>query len=274
MAHMAEILEELARLTGRHPEALAHIMRTLRTAGHVQTGRRGVTSQVEAKTAANLLIACLSGVQPADTPRAVEVFTGLRPLRKGGFGQGFSVLNYIAKADTLGQALEELLLLGTRLKVEVAVMLAQLFDKIPIEQAFDLRFFEIELLLQRQPAPYVKLTLECVNEHGLYSHQFSQEWICDSSKLMAGYYKRESAARTDLKVQNSISHRSIFRLADLLATDSTKETSDETARTAGEACPEGRGHAADAAEGGTGKPRSIGWRESGLRLGQRRDPVT
>ncbi|MBB3018609.1 hypothetical protein FHR70_001663 [Microvirga lupini] len=270
MAQMTEILEELSRLTGRHPEAMNHVMRTLRTSGHVETGRRGVTSNVSAKSATSLLIACLSGVQPADTPRAVEVFTGLRPLRKGGFGQGIAALELIAKADTFGQALQELLWLGPHLKREAMTLLALIFDKVPADQLLDLRFFEIELLLQRQPAPYAKLSLEAVNENGVYTHCFSQEWICDSSKLMSGFYAPEMKAQTDLKTQTSISHRSIFRIGDLLAADSTEEQShDEVARTEGKAVEEDRRHAAAAAHGRERKPGSQHHRGVNIRLPQR-----
>jgi hypothetical protein len=268
MAQMHELLEELARITGRHPETLTHNMRLLRTAGHVQAGRRGVLSQVEAKSAANLLIGCMSGVQPADTPRAVEVFSGLRPLRKGGFKQGFPTLGFVAKADTFGQALEQLLLLGPRLKREALVLLTVLFDRVPTEQLLDLRFFEIELLLQRQPAPYAKLTLEAVNEQGLYTHCFSQEWVTDSAKFMSGFYKPEMAAQTDLRTQTSITHRSIFRIGDLLAADSTEEQTDEASRIERKAGLQGQRHAGTTDQGGSREPRSYGYGESGLRLPQ------
>jgi hypothetical protein len=267
---MLELLEELARLTGRHPEALNHVMQTLRTAGHVQAGRRGVISHVEAKSAASLLIACMSGAQPSDTPRAVEVYSGLRPRRKTGFGYGFPSMEFVAKADTFGQALETLLLLGPRLKREAMALLLLLFDVVPPEQLLSLEFFEVEITLQK-PVPYARMTLRAANEQGFYTDTLEQEWTVDSDRLTAGYYAPEIKARSDMRTETSINHKAIFRLGDLLAADRTKEHDDEEAsRVERTPQPEGRGHAGADHEGGERKPGgSYGYRESGLRLTQR-----
>jgi hypothetical protein len=140
MAQMPELLEELARLSGRNPETLNHIMRTLRTAGHIQAGRRGMVNHVDAASAASLLIACLADVRPAETPRAVEVYSGLKPRSKGGFGKSFPTLDFVAKSDTFGQAIESLLLLAPRFKQEALTILLALFDEVPPEDLLSLEF--------------------------------------------------------------------------------------------------------------------------------------
>jgi hypothetical protein len=278
MALMAEILDELSRLTDRQPEALAHLMRTLRTANLVETGRRGVTSQVTAKSAANLLIACLSGVQPVEAPRLVEVISGLRPLRRGGIGRGyFPTLELASHCETFGAALTLLLEQAPCCKVQASACLLLMFGKIDPSQMIkgdiDL-LFSLEIMVQRRPAPYACMTLRSPNGVGIEVTDFTVEWTVNSEKLMSGYYAPELKAQRGLRTQTSITHREIFRFGDLLAADSTEEKTHETARVEREAVEEDRGHAADPAEGGTGKPRSIGYGESGLRLSQSRDPVS
>jgi hypothetical protein len=225
-----------------------------------------MVNHVDAASAASLLIACLADVRPAETPRAVEVYSGLKPRNKGGFGKSFPTLDFVAKSDTFGQAIESLLLLAPRFKQEALTILLALFDEVPPEDLLSLEFFELTITLQR-PVPYVRMTVSAINDSGLCSHKFSQEWTVDSEKLRAGYYKPESRARTDLRTESTITHKTIFRLGDLLAADSTKEHDDEEAsRTAGSAQPESRADATAARQGGSREPRSYGYRDSGLRL--------
>jgi hypothetical protein len=269
MTQMPVLLEELAHLDGRPVETLTHIMRTLRASGQVETGRRGLRSHVSSKSAANLLLALMSGAQPADTPKAVAAYGSLKPMRCSLPHKAcFRSIQEVAEAETLTGALVVLIERAPALKRAATTLLAMAYNNLGpedlTERSIDL-LFSVELTISR-PAPNATLTLRSPNDLGLEVTEFEHQWVMDAKLMQQGFYADQFKAATDLRTQTTITHRSIFRIGDLLAADSTEEHDDETTRIEGEASPESRGDAGDARQGGSGKPRSIGYRESGLRL--------
>lgn len=218
MSRLPAFLRALAAVDGRPVENLELIARSLRLAGALPPSRRGVGSTpVDCSQAAKLLLAAMSGEPPSGCARAVEVYGSLKRKHRGGFGNAFPSLHVVAKAETFGEAMERLFEHSLKLRAEAVLGLMLLFDKVPPETLLDLDLFTVEVTLQR-PVPHASITLRAVDERGLYHTEFTAEWIADASLLSEGFYGREAApARADRRTSTTITHRTVFRLGDVLA---------------------------------------------------------
>ena len=85
MARLSTVLDHLARLDG-HPRATweVYARELSETTGHLLPTRRGMGAlPATAFDVANVLIANLATDSPAATPRAVDVYRGLKPRPLG-----------------------------------------------------------------------------------------------------------------------------------------------------------------------------------------------
>lgn len=229
MTRLPPFLHALAATTGVPFETLQVTARKLRDTGYLPASKRGVGAEhVGPASAANLLLATMVDCGPTEAVRALEVYRGLRPKRRGGFGQGFLPLHAVAEAPTFGEALTKLIEVGPRLKLEAMAVLSVLFDRMPLDQLLSLEFFTLEISVSK-PVPFASMRLTALNEVGLPKTQWSNEWLVDSQRFMAGGYAPEmQAARADRRTETTITHKTIFKLADLIAAPDDTDDTDDT----------------------------------------------
>jgi hypothetical protein len=248
-----------------------YLVRHLRKADLLPATKRGFgASEMTAEGAVNLLLAVMTGAPPSDAASAVEVYRSLRPMRCSLPHKAvFHAIGQAVEAPTFGEALAVLVERAPALKRAATTMLALAYGKLPPEQltegSLDL-LFSLELTISR-PVPHARLTLRSPNDLGFEVIEFEHQWVMDVNLMNADFYAEQFKEQRDMRTETTINHKVLFRLGDLLRADDTEEQDDaETSRVERDPQPEGGGDAEPAAEGGTGKPRSIGWRESGLRL--------
>jgi len=218
MCRLPAFLRTLAACDGRRVETLVETARCLREAGYLPPSKRGVgATPVDDIQAANLLIACMTCDQPSAAPRALEVYRGLKNKFRGGFGKGLPSLELVARCETFGQAMSTLIAVAPNLKAEAIRVLATLYDIHSPERLLALDAVVIEVTVSR-PVPHAQLSLKIANEVGIPTEMFSAEWVLDSERLIGGGYGPElQAGQADRRTTTTITHRTIFKLADLIA---------------------------------------------------------
>jgi hypothetical protein len=227
MTRMPPFLAELSRSMGTPVESLEVTARRLREAGFVPPSKRGLGAEhVDARSAAALLLAAMTDAGPAGAVRTLEVYRGLKAKRRGGFGRGFPSLQAVADAPTFGEAISTLIAVAPKLRAEAVQFLMLAFDTVPPEQVLDLQAFELTITVSK-PVPFARMQLTVVNAHGLHQTTWSCEWILDGERLMAnGYSPEMQAARADRRTETTVTHKTIFKLSDLLI-EASDEPDDE-----------------------------------------------
>jgi hypothetical protein len=119
MATLSELVEAVAEVEGMDPSTVALFARTVREAGLIRTGGRGLSAaQMSCVDAANLLIAVNASLSVRDAPNTVATFRVLKAKCRSDFHLELPRLRrdkfgWITLRDaSFGQALEQLLEAG------------------------------------------------------------------------------------------------------------------------------------------------------------------
>jgi hypothetical protein len=159
MATLSELVETLAEVEGIDPAAVAVIARSVREAGLITTGGRGLSAaRMTYSDAANLMIAVNAAPTAREAPQTVHSYRNLqawdRPLAYKG---------QIPKRPTflgrLGDALEQLVQCAAIGKLP-EIFLKTSLDKLLVEE-FSKANVEVELTFQK-PIPFVSLSVSVV----------------------------------------------------------------------------------------------------------------
>ena len=195
---MPAFIDILAGLTGRTPMMVLELVDLMRKQGHLPKSPGGhLSTPVNARQAADILIASLTGVGPVHACRMINVFRSLKPARRNGFQDGPPVLQAVAAAPDLARALVVLIERARDVQEHMIAMVAEGYlttDSQRITELLQLGAVELRLTLQR-PVPWCRLELGMIDERGRIAEVASCTWGVDLHRFAGGYTGPKSVWR-------------------------------------------------------------------------------
>jgi hypothetical protein len=206
MAKLPALVSALAEVDGRDRPTIDHIARTIREAGYIPTGKRGVgAAEMDTRAAANLLIALASTETIRDIPTEIDRFRSLRfwhasgaegsPLSNEDVASLPGPLSELTETTTLGEAMERLVEGVPELACAFLAYGTKAYPSKTIDQVrmlFDGGHFGLSIEFRQY---LVNVELYGVNKHGNRETQFLAVFTQDEDRFAQGFYGKKPRNR-------------------------------------------------------------------------------
>lgn len=205
MSTLPILVTALTTVDGRDRPTIEYYARTIRKAGYITTGKRGMgAAKVTCHEAINLLIA-LNGCDTAqEAPVAIDRFRSLQQFREGtarqirewtdSYAEQPQPIRDVMDTNTFGEALDALLEGTPDLVVSFIKYYNDAYPNFPMSGFLDsvkLRFFGIDITFGRYLG-----NIELFHMNGSSRIvDFSTSYMMDMNRAQQGFYKRPDADR-------------------------------------------------------------------------------
>lgn len=196
MSTLPVLVTALAEVDSRDRATIEYFARTIRQAGYITTGKRGMgAAKVTAREAANLLIALAGAESARDAPVEIDRFRSLCKFDPGEPGDNLpQVIKDVMNSDTFGEAID-VLVEGTP---ELVMCFFAYFREAYANASADLFInfvessdFGIEITFSHYSAK-----IEVFRMVGSTREtDFATIYAADASRLRYGFYKRPPSDR-------------------------------------------------------------------------------